>query len=196
VYSVALIPNTRPLVLADALPGSRVRDVLLVIAGAGLTGGAAQLAVTTPFTPVPFTLQTLSVLLVGASLGPARGLASMLVYLTAGAVGVPWFAGHSSGWGGPTFGYVAGFLIAAVVAGALARRGADRSFMGTAATMVLGNVAIYGVGVGWLALSLHLELASALQLGVLPFLAGDAIKIAMAALLLPGAWKLVHNAPD
>jgi biotin transport system substrate-specific component len=191
--SLVITPSTPRLVLADALPGSKLRDACLVLGGAALTGLAAQVAITTPLTPVPFTLQTFAVLLVGASFGPVRGLLSMLLYVMAGIAGVPWFAEHSSGWGGPTFGYIVGFLVASVVAGALARRGADRSILGTVATMVLGNVAIYGIGIGWLAVSLHIDLAAASRLGIWPFLAGDAVKILVAALLLPGAWQLARR---
>jgi biotin transport system substrate-specific component len=186
-------PVRSPLVLADVVPGSWARDGVLVLAGAGLTGLAAQVSITTPLSPVPFTLETLAVLLTGAVLGSARGLLSMLLYLTAGAVGVPWFAGHRAGWGGPTFGYVIGFAVAALVVGALAERRADRHVISTVLLMVLGNAIIYAVGTTWLAQDLGLSAADALRLGVRPFLATDALKIAVAAVVLPGAWKLVRS---
>ncbi len=181
---------TSSLVLADIVPGSRVRDAVLVLTGAGLTGLAAQVAITTPLSPVPFTLQTLAVLATGAALGSIRGLLSMLLYLAAGAAGVPWFASHSSGFGGPSFGYVVGFVLAALVVGALAERRADRHVVTTVAMMVLGNVIIYAIGTAWLAQDLGLTAAKAFELGVRPFLGTDALKIAVAALALPGAWKL------
>src|ERR1700754_181003 len=115
------------LVLADLVPGALARDAAAVVAGAGLTGLAAQVSVHTPLTPVPFTLQTAAVLLTGAALGSVRGLLSMLLYLLVGVAGVPWFENHTHGWGGPSFGYIIGFVVAAGVVGELARRGNDRS---------------------------------------------------------------------
>ncbi|MDQ6936779.1 MAG: biotin transporter BioY, partial [Actinomycetota bacterium] len=101
--------SSRRSVLADLLPATLTRDVGLVAGGAGLTGLAAQVSVHTSLSPVPFTLQTLAVLVTGAALGTVRGLLSMTLYLLAGIAGIPWFAGHSHGWGGPSFGYILGF---------------------------------------------------------------------------------------
>ncbi len=181
------------MVLADVFPGARAKDTVLVLAGAGLTGLAAQVSIVTPLSPVPFTLQTLAVLMTGAALGSMRGLLSMLLYLVAGAVGLPWFAGHASGWGGPSFGYVIGFVLAAVVVGALAERRADRHVGSTLAMLVLGNVIIYAIGTAWLAADLELSVGKAFELGVRPFLGTDTLKIGLAALALPGAWKLVDR---
>jgi biotin transport system substrate-specific component len=179
------------IVLADLLPGSLVRDTVLVLGGAALTGLSAQVSIHTSFTPVPFTLQTLSVLVVGGALGSVRGVLSMLVYLLAGAAGVPWFASHASGWGGPTFGYIIGFVVAAGVVGELARRGNDRAVLSTIGLMALGNAVIYAIGATWLAHDAHLSAAKAIELGVTPFLLSDAVKIAIAALAFPAAWRLV-----
>lgn len=184
---------TPALVLADVFPGARVRDAVLVMAGACLTGLAAQVAISTPLSPVPFTLQTLAVLVTGAALGSVRGLLSMLVYLAVGAAGFPWFASSSSGWGGPSFGYVIGFAVAALVVGKLAEWRADRHVVSTVALMVLGNIIIYAIGTTWLAENLHLSASTAFELGVRPFLATDALKIALAALALPAAWKLARR---
>lgn len=189
--SAAVAPNR--LVLADLLPGALVRDVALVVVGAGLTGLAAQVSIHTPLSPVPFTLQTMAVLVVGAALGTARGLLSMLLYLLAGVAGVPWFASHSSGWGGPAFGYLLGFVVAAGLVGALARRGADRHVATTVALMVAGSLVIYLVGTVWLADDLGVSVRKAFELGVRPFLATDAIKLMIAALAFPAAWKLVRR---
>ncbi|UQX89083.1 biotin transporter BioY [Jatrophihabitans telluris] len=191
--SAAIAPyrTSHRLVLADLLPGAWVRDIALVAAGAGLTGVAAQASIHTPWTPVPFTLQTLAVLLVGTALGSVRGLLSMSLYLLAGVAGVPWFAAHGHGWGGPSFGYLIGFGLAATVAGALAERRADRSIAGTIALMVLGNLVIYAVGASWLAVDLHLSAATAFDLGVRPFLGSDLAKTVLAALALPATWRLV-----
>lgn len=183
--------TARPRVLADVLPGALLRDVLLVIGAAALTGLAAQISIPLPFTPVPITLQTFTVLLSGAALGPWRGGAAMLLYLVAGSLGVPWFADGGSGFGGPTFGYVIGFAVAAPMVGALASRGADRTVSGTVAIMVVGNLIIYAFGVPWLMASGGLTLTAAMELGLWPFVIGDALKIALAAGLLPATWRLV-----
>jgi biotin transport system substrate-specific component len=137
-------------------------------------------------------MQTFSVLLTVAALGSTRGLLSMAVYMLAGMAGVPWFSQHQSGWSFPSFGYVVGFLLAAVVVGKLAEKGADRTPLRAAGLLVLGNLAIYAVGVPGLMLTTGMSLPMALTLGVVPFLIGDAIKIALAAALLPATWKLVN----
>ena len=190
--SATLRPGT---VLADLVPASTrargyARDLALVVGGAAVTGIAAQIAVPVPGSPVPVTGQTLAVLLVGTALGARRGVASLALYLLAGMAGLPWFAQGSSGLGA-TFGYVIGFVAAAGLVGALARRGTDRSPLRTAAVMVLGNLVIYAFGVSYLAASVHVPLAEAASLGLYPYLIGDALKIVLAMGLLPAAWKLV-----
>jgi biotin transport system substrate-specific component len=190
--STAVALPTR-LVLADLVPGALVRDVALVVGGAGLTGLAAQASIHTPFSPVPFTLQTLSVLVVGAALGSVRGALSMLLYLLAGVVGVPWYANQSHGWGGPSFGYIIGFIVSAALVGALAKRGADRHVVTTVLLFVAGSLIVYVIGTAWLAADLHIGGAQAFKLGVRPFLATDAIKIALAALAFPAAWKFARR---
>jgi biotin transport system substrate-specific component len=191
MVTTAVLPQLR--VLADLVPGSRVRDAGLVLAGAGVTGLAAQVSVHTPLSPVPFTLQTLAVLVVGASLGTVRGVLSIALYALAGIAGVPWYADHSHGWGGPAFGYVIGFVLAAGVTGALAKRGADRHVLSTVGLMALGTSIVYVVGTAWLAHDLHLGASQAFALGVRPFLVTDAAKIAVAALAFPSAWRLVRR---
>ena len=181
-------------VLADLLPAStraraHARDLALVLGGAAFTGLAAQLAVPVPGSPVPVTGQTLAALLVGTALGTRRGVASLALYLLAGLAGLPWFAAGSSG-PGATLGYVIGFVVAGALVGELARRGADRGPLRTAAAMVLGNLAVYAVGVPYLAVSLHVGLAEAASYGFYPYLLGDALKIVLATGLLPAAWKL------
>jgi biotin transport system substrate-specific component len=185
--------STDRLVLADLVPGALVRDAALIIGGAALTGLAAQVSITTSITPVPFTLQTLAVLVTGAALGTVRGLLSMLLYLAAGSLGLPWFADHGYGWGGPTFGYIIGFVIAAGVVGELARRHADRHVLTTLGLMIVGNLIIYLIGTAWLAADLDLSARQAFELGVRPFLISDALKLAVAALAFPAAWKAVHR---
>lgn len=180
--------TVRPRVLADLVPGGLLRDIVLVAAAAGLTGLAAQVAI--PIWPVPITLQTLTVLLAGAALGPLRGASAMLLYLAVGVAGVPWFAQQNSGLAFPTLGYVIGFVVAATVVGWLARRGADRTVVGTIGAMVLGNLVIYAIGVPYLAIAIGVSLPEAVGLGALPFLAGDGLKVLLAAGLLPAAWRL------
>ncbi|MGH3395771.1 MAG: biotin transporter BioY [Streptosporangiaceae bacterium] len=180
----------RPLVLADLLPGTLVRDVALVVGAAGFVGLLAQISIHLSFTPVPITGQTLGVLLAGTALGWRRAAAAMALYAVAGVAGVPWFAGHSSGYASASFGYVLGFFLAATLCGYLAERGADRSVLKSVPAMLAGEVVIYAVGMTWLALDLHLGASGAIAAGLTPFLAGDAIKAAIAAGLLPAAWKI------
>ena len=187
--SISVSPRT----LGDVIPGGLARSVALVLGGAAFVGLTAQVLVPLPFTPVPLSLQTFSVLLVGAVLGSRRGVASMALYLLAGTAGVPWFSQQQSGWAFASFGYVVGFVLAAYLVGRLAERGADRTVLRTAGLMVLGNLAIYAVGVPGLMLITGMDLGKALLLGVVPFLVGDALKIALAAGLLPFTWKLVGS---
>lgn len=189
--TAAALPNR--LVLADLIPGALARDAALVVGGAGLTGLAAQVAFQTPLSPVPFTLQTMTVLVVGAALGSVRGALSMLLYLVAGMAGVPWFAEHSHGWAMPSFGYIVGFVFAAGLVGALAKRGADRHILSTVGLMVAGSAVVYLIGTTWLAYDLGISATEAFRLGVRPFLAVDAIKIAVAALAFPAAWKFARR---
>ena len=185
------ITTPAPRVLADVVARSWVANVVLVLGGAAFVGISAQVIIPLPFTPVPLTLQTFAVLLVGAALGTWRGVASMVVYAAVGVVGVPWFSGGSSGWGGASFGYILGFIVAAGVVGRLAERGATLTAVRTAGLMVIGNLVIYAIGVTYLKFAIDVTWGSALALGVAPFLIGDALKIALAAGLLPGTWRLL-----
>ncbi|TQM69212.1 biotin transport system substrate-specific component [Actinomadura hallensis] len=180
----------RPAVLGDLLPGALVRDAALVLGAAAFVGVFAQIAVPLPGTPVPVTGQTFAVLLSGAALGFGRAGLAMLVYLLAGMAGVPWFTEGASGTAMPSLGYIIGFVVAAAAVGALARRGGDRTPLRTAATMLAGTLIIYAVGVPYLMAALNVDLGRAIELGVTPFLVGDALKVLLAAGLLPVAWKL------
>lgn len=193
----AALPGSAPLargVLADRIASrSRARFVLPVI-GAAVVGLFAQVSVPLPFTPVPLTGQTLGVLLVGAALGPRRGAASLGIYVLAGAAGLPLYAAGASGSAalfGPTGGYLAGFVVAAWLVGALAVRGHDRGPATMLAVYSLGSAAIYLLGASWLAVVLGVGPREAFALGVAPFLAGDAVKALIAAGLLPAAWRLL-----
>ncbi|MDQ6847817.1 MAG: biotin transporter BioY [Candidatus Dormibacteraeota bacterium] len=182
--------------LADRLPGAWTRDVIVVVLGAVITGLAAQVSFHIPGTPVPVTGQTFAVLLTGAALGLRRAALSMILYMAAGLVGVPWYANHASGFGGPAFGYIVAFIGAAALVGWLAAHGGDRTVPRTVVTMLAGTAAIYLVGATWLAVDLHVNAGTAWKLGVQPFLIGDAIKLVLAAGLLPGAWWLVGRDDD
>jgi biotin transport system substrate-specific component len=191
--STISVPRQRPLVLADLLPGTLLRDAVLVVGAAGFVGLLAQISIHLSFTPVPITGQTLGVLLAGTALGWKRGTAAMVLYAVAGLIGLPWFAAHQSGYVGASFGYIVGFVFCAALCGYLAERGADRSLLKSVPAMVAGEVVMYGIGVIWLAVDLHVGAGRAISLGLTPFLAADAIKAGIAALLLPGAWKLADR---
>ena len=190
----------QPAVLADVwtdrAAGARslLRQAVLVLGGAAFVGLAAQVAIPLPFTPVPLTLQTFAVLLAGAALGSLRGVLSMTLYAVAGIAGVPWFAEGSSGFAMPSFGYILGFIAAAAIVGRIAEHGATRTVWRTAGLMVVGNLVIYAVGVTWLKFAIDVTWVKALELGAAPFLIGDAIKIALAAGLLPLAWAGLRKA--
>ncbi|WP_210589934.1 biotin transporter BioY [Streptomyces sp. GESEQ-35] len=190
--STAAVSSRPGLVLADLIPASRVRDAALVLGGAALTGLAAQIAVPVPGSPVPVTGQTFAALLVGTSLGARRGTLSLVVYALAGLAGVPWFAEGKSGVL-VSFGYIIGMMLAATVVGALARRGADRSVLRMAGTMLVGEAIIYAIGVPYLALAADMSASAAIAAGLTPFLIGDALKAALAMGLLPTAWKFVNK---
>ena len=181
-------------VLADYLPRTLVADTILVVGAAGLVGLLAQISIHLSFTPVPITGQTLGVLLAGSALGWRRAGLSMSLYLVAGLAGVPWFAGHASGYAGATFGYLLGFIAAGMLLGWLAAKGSDRNIVRAAISMVLAEVLLYAIALPWRAVDLHVSLAKAFSLGMWPFVAGDVIKAALAGVALPSAWRLVGRA--
>jgi biotin transport system substrate-specific component len=180
----------------EALPrGGVLRDLMLVLGFSFLTALTARIAIPLPFTPVPITGQTLGVLLTGALLGSRRAALTMVLYALEGAAGLPVFAFGRSGIAvvlGPTGGYILGFVVAAFVVGLLCERGFDRRPITSITAMVVGNLCIYALGVVWL--SAYVGLQSALVQGVAPFLLGDALKILVAALAMPGGWYLLKYA--
>ncbi len=180
----------------DAGAALRLKQVILVLAGIGALVIAANIRV--PMWPVPITMQTFAVLTIGATFGMRLGLITLLGYLALGAAGVAVFAGDSSGLAymmGPTGGYLVGFVAAAGLMGALARKGWDRSFAGMAGAMVLGNAVIYAFGLAGMAWLFLAEKGAAwvIQYGMLNFLAGDAVKLLLAALIVPAIWKLARR---
>jgi biotin transport system substrate-specific component len=177
--------------VADTLrPDGRlawIYDAALVAGFSLIVALSAQVAIPLPFTPVPVTLQTLAVLMAGCLLGSGRGALAILAYIGEGAAGLPVFSGGRAGIVhllGPTGGYLLGFLFAAYVAGLLAERGALRSWAGTLLTLVTANVVLYIPGVLWL--GAYTGLDKAVQFGLLPFLAGDVLKIAAGCGVLSG----------
>ncbi|RIJ71269.1 biotin transporter BioY [Nakamurella silvestris] len=190
--SSAVVRSSAP-VLADLIPGAKVRDAVLVLGGTGLITVAGQIAIPLPFTPIPLSLATFAVILTGAALGPARAAGSALLYLALGVAGVPLFAHQASGWAFASFGYIIGYVLAAVLVGHLARRRADRTVAATVAMAALGSLVIYAVGLPWLMSYVGVGLGKGLSLGVTPFLIGDLIKAVAAALVLPAAWKIVDR---
>jgi biotin transport system substrate-specific component len=186
-----LAARHRPLALALA-PAGALWQAVLVVAGSALIALAAQIAIPLPFSPVPVTGQTFAVLLVAAALGARLGPASVALYVGEGLAGLPVFAGGTAGLArltGPTGGYLVGFVVAALVVGRLAQLGWDRRIVTAVVAMLAGEVVIYAFGLAWLSrfpLSVGL-----LEAGLLPFIPGDLFKVVLAAVALPGAWRIV-----
>jgi biotin transport system substrate-specific component len=169
-------------------------DSLLVAAGAGLVAACAQISIHLGFTPVPITGQTFAVLLVGAGLGSVLGTASLLLYVLLGIAGAPIYTEQKHGWDvfvGSTGGYLVGFIVAAALTGLLAERGWDRRVSSSVSAMLTGNVVIYVFGLLWLHHYLHINWPKTLEFGLYPFVAGDVIKLYLAAAALPVAWRLL-----
>jgi biotin transport system substrate-specific component len=170
-----------------------LRAAVLCLAGSALLTLSAKIQV--PFWPVPMTMQTYVVLLLGAMYGSRLGVATVLFYLLQGAAGLPVFAGTpEKGLGlaymmGPTGGYLVGFVVAAWVVGWFAERGWDKSIVRLFAAMALGHVVIFAFGVAWLATLVGASKAWAL--GVAPFYAATLFKTGLGAVTLPAVWALV-----
>ncbi len=181
------------------IPRTLVTDAALVIAGTALVAALAQVAI--PLWPVPVTGQTLAVLLVGASLGAARGAASLGLYALLGAIGLPIYSDAASGWSvlvGPTGGYIIGFVLSAAIVGWAAARRWDRGWLKAAVTFIGGSLVVFAVGLPWLSYSLGgfglpNDLQSTLVAGFYPFIIGGLIKAGIAAALLPAIWKAVER---
>ena len=187
--------NSQPTLAASMWPSSTpllsLRSALLALVGSGLLVLSAKIQV--PFWPVPLTMQTFAVLVIGILYGWRLGAATVVLYLAEGAAGLPVFAGGGGigYFAGPTAGYLFGFVIAAALVGRLAERGWDRRILTTAAAMLLGNLAIYVPGLLWL--GTVVGYGKVFAVGMLPFLPGDALKLALAAAILPAAWHLMRK---
>lgn len=187
--------------LADRLfSRTLATDLVLVAAGAALTSIAAQIAV--PLLPVPMTMQTLAVLLVGVSLGAVRGALSMVLYAVLGIVGLPVFSDASSGFAviaGPTGGYIVGFVFAAAFTGWLAQREWDRKWVRSILAFLGGTVVVFAIGLPWLAVSLGQlgvpnDLNSVLMGGFYPFIVGGVVKALLATGIMGLSWRAIDRA--
>jgi biotin transport system substrate-specific component len=190
--------------LAQALRSKRdarsqpIADALLVVAGSLAMALLAQVSIRLPFTPVPVTGQTLGVLVIGGTLGSVRGAAAMLLYLAEGAIGLPFFAEGLTGvdllsLSSATGGYLWGFVVAGFVLGWLTEKGWDRNIGSSLGAMLIGEAIIFAFGVIWLSHALGVAARKALEIGLYPFLLGDLLKLAIAAGVLPIAWRLVRR---
>ena len=182
-------------VLADSLPGARVRDAVLVLSGALLTALLAQVAINVPPSPVPITGQTLAVGLVGASLGARRGASSLALYALLGLF-LPFYADGESGWDviwGASGGYIVGFVFAAYVIGWLAERGADRRVVMTFLAFVAGQLVIFAFGLVGLKLAVGESVGWTIHNGFAIFIVGGLVKAVVGAIALPSTWRLVRR---
>lgn len=169
-----------------------IRWGVLILVGSLFLAVCAQITVWT--VPVPVTMQTFGVLVIGAVYGWRLGAATVAAYLVEGALGLPFFAGLTGGLPilfGPTGGYLFGFVAAAAAVGWLAERGWDRNILTMALAMLIGNVVLYVPGLLWLSTFFGWE--KAIEYGLVPFVLIDAVKLAAAALLLPAAWQFMRR---
>ncbi len=175
--------------------GLRAKQAGLVVAGIVALVVASNIRV--PMWPVPVTMQTFAVLTIGAAYGTRLGLATLVGWLVLGAAGFAVFSGENAGlayFAGPTGGYLVGFAVAAGVMGLLARRGWDKTVTGMAGAMLVGTGVIYAFGLSWMAYLFLADKGAAwvMQYGMTNFLIGDALKLVLAALVVPGLWKLTR----
>ena len=176
-----------------------LKKAVLVMVGIAFLAIAAKIKV--PMFPVPMTMGTFAVLTMGAAYGERLGLVTILGYMLIGALGFDIFAGSSAENFGLTYmkggtgGYLVGYVLAVIALGTLARAGWDRSALKMAGAMLLGNALIYVPGLIWLGMLYGWD-KPILQWGLTPFLLGDVLKLAMAAIILPFAWKMVGRARD
>jgi len=188
--------SARPLTLADvAVPRpALLQNAALIVAASVVTALAAQAEIRLPWTPVPVTGQTFAVLLSGAVLGARRAFLAQALYLLEGAAGLPVFAGGGAGalhFAGPTGGYLLAFPFAAAITGLLASRGWDRNVLTMMAAMLLGSAVVFASGLAGLAR--FVPASGLVATGLAPFLAGDLIKSALAALAFPALWRAIEG---
>ena len=175
----------------------RVRHIALILLGVLVVTLSARIYI--PIQPVPFTGQTFGVLLVGGALGLRRGATALALYVAIAAAGVPILSEGKAGVDavlGQTGGYLIGFIVAAGVVGRFAELGWDRRLGGSLVSMGIGSLIIYAIGVPWLKVVLDLTWSQAIAGGLLPFIAWDLAKAAVAGALFPLGWWLVGRRPD
>ncbi|MGH1367287.1 MAG: biotin transporter BioY [Maritimibacter sp.] len=175
----------------------RAKQIALVIVGVAVLALASKIRV--PAWPVPITLQTLAVLTIGTAYGARLGLVTLLAWVALGAAGLAVFAGDKAGLAyiaGPTGGYLVGFVVAAAAMGAMARKGMDRTVLGMAGAMLIGTAIIYAFGLMGMSFIFLAENGAAwvIKFGFTNFIVGDIVKMVIAAMIIPGVWKLVGNA--
>lgn len=171
-------------------PLSLAKDAAIVTGAIVLIAVAAQISV--PLWPVPVTLSTLAVMIIAATLGTTRGSLSVVGYMTAGALGLPVFAGAAAlSAVRPTFGYLIGFVLASILIGLMVSNWAGNSPLRLSAVFVLATVVIYLLGAGWLVVGFGMSVTQALMAGVVPFLIGDALKIVIATTFVTGFRRLI-----
>jgi biotin transport system substrate-specific component len=182
-------------VLADALPGARVRDAVLVVSGALVTALFAQVSIDVPPSPVPITGQTLAVGLVGATLGARSGASSLGLYAVLGLF-LPFYADGESGWDviwGASGGYIVGFVVAAGAIGWLAEHGADRRVVLAFGAFVVGQLIIFAFGLAGLKIAVGESWGWTIHNGFAIFIVGGLVKALVGAVALPSAWGLVRR---
>ena len=200
-----------PALFKSSAVNTAVREAILIGGGALFVSLLAQIAIRLPWTPVPITGQTFGVLVVGGALGAWRGATSLALYMLLGLVGLsvyapgdaavtgtwglhfilPWAGTHGQIWDMPSGGYIVGFIFAAFITGWFAQKSWDRGPWGILA-MLLGNALVYIPGLLWLNYKLSIDWPTTLKYGLYPFIVGDLMKLYLAALTLPAAWKLVN----
>ena len=179
---------------AALAPLDATRSAGLVIVFSLFIAACAQFSI--QIGPVPITGQSFAVLLTGALLGSRLGAAAVIAYLIEGALGLPFFAGGGAGivrFFGPTGGYLVAFPAAAFIVGAFAEHGWDKRYHTAVASMAIGSVVILLGGLAWFTILTNTPPVAAFKIAVLPFLAGDVVKIALAAAVLPTGWALLKR---
>jgi biotin transport system substrate-specific component len=168
-------------------------DSACILGGSLFLALMAQCCIPLWFTPVPVTLQTLGVMLLGALLGSRKGALAVTLYVVEGAMGLPFFAGGTAGLTvlfGPTGGYLFSFIFSAFIAGSLLEKGWKNSYPLTLAAFALSSLLILVGGALWL--SFFVGMPASFALGVYPFLIGCSIKVLIATAMIPSGWKALH----
>ena len=182
---------SNPILVDRIISRSLASDIVLVVFGVALTAAAAQLQI--PASPVPFTFQTLAVLLIGATYGGSRAAITMASYVLVGALGLPVFAGGAEKIFGATGGFLLGFIFAAWLTGYLAQLSWSSNAIKMFVSFALGSVVIYAVGVPVLAMVAFKSDLLAATTYMVPYLIWDAVKAVLAAGIVPGAFVLVNK---